>query len=169
MWASTVRSTRRTGRRVRAHCDSPIPAIQFARLSGFYPIITTASPKNTDFLKSLGATHVIDRNIPLSDLPDIVKNITEQPIDLIYAAVSPADIQQAAYDMLANDGTLIIVLNPTIDESKRLPSKYIADTFGNPYFPDRRQLSAELWRRIPALFESGDLKVLSKPSPVYAG
>jgi NADPH:quinone reductase-like Zn-dependent oxidoreductase len=36
-------------------------AIQLAKLSGFSPIITTSSKKHTDFLKSLGATHVVDR------------------------------------------------------------------------------------------------------------
>ncbi|KIJ54560.1 hypothetical protein M422DRAFT_24506 [Sphaerobolus stellatus SS14] len=37
-------------------------AIQLARLSGFSPIVTTASPYNETYLKSIGATHVIDRN-----------------------------------------------------------------------------------------------------------
>ena len=52
--------------------------IQLAKLSGFSPIITTASLKNTDFLKSLGATHVIDRN---ADLPSSVKAITSDSIN----------------------------------------------------------------------------------------
>lgn len=35
--------------------------IQFAKLSGFSPIITTASPRHIAHLQALGATHVIDR------------------------------------------------------------------------------------------------------------
>ena len=53
--------------------------IQFAKLSGFSPIITTASKHNETYLKSLGATHVIDRSIPLSELPQAVKAITDKP------------------------------------------------------------------------------------------
>ncbi|KAJ7925123.1 chaperonin 10-like protein [Mycena leptocephala] len=38
-------------------------ALQLARLSGFSTIITTASLKHESFLKSLGATHVIEESI----------------------------------------------------------------------------------------------------------
>ena len=34
-------------------------------MSGFSPIITTASPGNAPYLTSLGATHVLDRHAPL--------------------------------------------------------------------------------------------------------
>ena len=37
--------------------------MQWARLSGFNPVITTASLHNTELLKSHGATHVIDRKL----------------------------------------------------------------------------------------------------------
>jgi NADPH:quinone reductase-like Zn-dependent oxidoreductase len=40
-----------------------IAAIQFARLSGA-TVITTASPANADYVKSLGADHVFDYNSP---------------------------------------------------------------------------------------------------------
>ncbi|CCO30218.1 Protein TOXD [Rhizoctonia solani AG-1 IB] len=36
-------------------------AVQLARIAGFSPIVTTASVKHEDFLKSLGATHIFDR------------------------------------------------------------------------------------------------------------
>ena len=39
--------------------------IQFAKLSGFSPIITTASPRHTARLQALGATHVVDRALAL--------------------------------------------------------------------------------------------------------
>ncbi|KAF8510033.1 hypothetical protein JB92DRAFT_2728841 [Gautieria morchelliformis] len=38
-------------------------AIQLARLSGFSPIVVTASLHNSDLAKSLGATHLIDRKM----------------------------------------------------------------------------------------------------------
>ena len=53
-------------------CSQPLAAmiptistvIQLSKLSGFNPIITTASLHNTDALKEIGATHVLDRNLP---------------------------------------------------------------------------------------------------------
>ena len=38
-------------------------AIQLAKLSGFSPIIVTASLHHAEHLEALGATHVIDRNV----------------------------------------------------------------------------------------------------------
>ena len=156
-------------------------AIQLARLSGFSPIITTASLKNTEYLKSLGATHVIDRNLPLSALPAAVGDITKEPLHFIYAAVAPADIQQAAYDLLAVNGTLVIVQYLAIEESKRVPDKHVTDIFASPFLPDRRQVGADLYKHLTALLESGEIKVpcscsslctmlmsnvLSQPGPV---
>ncbi|KAF8753281.1 GroES-like protein [Rhizoctonia solani] len=37
--------------------------IQLARIAGFSPIVTTASAQHADFLRSLGATRVFDRNV----------------------------------------------------------------------------------------------------------
>ena len=42
--------------------------IQLAKLSGFSPIITTSSLAHADYLKSLGATYVLDRNAPLTSI-----------------------------------------------------------------------------------------------------
>ncbi|TBU21869.1 hypothetical protein BD311DRAFT_555001, partial [Dichomitus squalens] len=42
--------------------------IQCARMQGFSPIIATSSPRNAAFLNSLGATDVLDRSLPPSDI-----------------------------------------------------------------------------------------------------
>ncbi|KAI6002872.1 hypothetical protein EDD15DRAFT_1432033 [Pisolithus albus] len=47
-------------------------AIQFARISGFCPITVTASPHST----ALCATHVVDRNQPLSQIAAEVAKVT---------------------------------------------------------------------------------------------
>ena len=115
--------------------------------------------RHSDYLKSLGATHVLDRNAPLSSLSGVVKDITKVPIHVIYAAISNPDIQNSAYDLLAPGGTLVIVLPNAVEESKRIPEKYIADIFGSVFLPDRRQLGVELYKNISAWFASGELKV----------
>ncbi|QRV84258.1 alcohol dehydrogenase [Ceratobasidium sp. AG-Ba] len=43
-------------------------AIQFARIAGFKTIATTASAKHTDLLKSLGVTHIYDRDVALETI-----------------------------------------------------------------------------------------------------
>jgi NADPH:quinone reductase-like Zn-dependent oxidoreductase len=42
---------------------------QFAKLSGFDYIIATASAKHTEYLKFLGAMHIVDRDIPVAEIP----------------------------------------------------------------------------------------------------
>ncbi|KAF8992290.1 chaperonin 10-like protein [Cyathus striatus] len=87
--------------------------IQLAQYSGFSPIIATASTKHEAYLKSLGATHITDRNIALSDLPSHIAKITVQPINLVLDSVCSAETQQAGYDLLSEGGK-ILVLNPNL-------------------------------------------------------
>lgn len=43
-------------------------AIQFCRLAGFNRIITTSSPRHHNYLQSLGATHIFDRDATADEL-----------------------------------------------------------------------------------------------------
>ncbi|KAG6811821.1 hypothetical protein H0H92_005680 [Tricholoma furcatifolium] len=51
--------------------------LQLAKLSGFSPIVTTASLSNAKYLKSLGATHVIDRTIATSVQAEEIHSYTD--------------------------------------------------------------------------------------------
>lgn len=139
--------------------------IQFARLSGYSPIITTASVKNTEYLLSLGATHVLDRNLSVSSLRAAVKEITTKPFPLVYDAVSSDETQNAGYDLLASGGTLVAVLQTAVTEDKLTPDKRVTCISGNPFPADRRPLSVEMYKQLPAMFERGDLKVCSSRYP----
>ncbi|OBZ66321.1 Zinc-type alcohol dehydrogenase-like protein C2E1P3.01 [Grifola frondosa] len=75
--------------------------IQVARLSGFSPIITTASLHNALLLTSLGATHVIDRKLSHDALVAEATRIAGGPIEIVYDAISDADTQNVGYDVLA--------------------------------------------------------------------
>ncbi|KAL0570055.1 hypothetical protein V5O48_011910 [Marasmius crinis-equi] len=62
-------------------------AIQLLKFAGFSPIVTYASIHHTEFLKSLGATHVLDRKtIAIDEVPAEVKKITDEPVKIIYDA-----------------------------------------------------------------------------------
>ncbi|TFK22021.1 GroES-like protein [Coprinopsis marcescibilis] len=90
--------------------------IQLAHLSGFNPIITTSSLKHAEFLKSLGATHVLDRLLTHSETISAVKDIIgDTPLKLIYAAISNDETQKLGLDLVAPGGHLIITLYPTIE------------------------------------------------------
>ncbi|KAJ3538749.1 hypothetical protein NM688_g6476 [Phlebia brevispora] len=135
------------------------PAIQFARLSGFSPIITTASLRNTELLKSLGATHVVDRHLSSPDFAAAVKTVTSEPIRIVYDAVSTPDIQVAAHDLLAPGGVYVACTGgQNIPMEKRHPEKIVTFVFGSPFWDDRRAIGISMYKHIGALFESGDLK-----------
>ena len=106
----------------------PVPdelnaAIQLLKLSGFDPIITTASLKNADFLKTIGATHVLDRLLSPGVLYAEIRKITPGPLKTIYDAVGVADTQNVGYDLLAPGGTLATVRHVTIPKDRQVPEK----------------------------------------------
>jgi NADPH:quinone reductase-like Zn-dependent oxidoreductase len=84
--------------------------IQLARISGLSPIITTASLTNADYLKSLGATHVFDRNVSTTELRSQISTITQAPLKYIFDAISLPATQTLGLSLLADGGQLAIVL-----------------------------------------------------------
>lgn len=137
-------------------------ALQLAKLSGFSPIITTVSPRNNDLVKSLGATHVIDRNKSPADIVDAVKAITAEPVKVVYDAISEKDTQLAAYDIVAPGGVLTVVQPPSIPEEKLTKDATVKNTFGNFYIEHNKKLGVSLYANLTQLLESGDIK----PNPV---
>ena len=104
-----------------------ISALQLAKLSGFSPIITTASLKHRDNLKALGATHILDRKLSRSVFSDEVKKITgEKPINYVLDAISLPDTQQMGIDILSTSGQMAVVLDPSVEipEDKKVIHAY---------------------------------------------
>ncbi|KAI9573297.1 chaperonin 10-like protein [Boletus coccyginus] len=108
-------------------------AIQFAKFSGFSPIITTASPRNTDLLKSLGATHVIDRHTPSSSFASEIASITTKPIPLAFDTVESS-------------------IKETPGSTKKVVRPH-----GNVQIPANRAIGHALAQNLPALLEAGDI------------
>lgn len=137
---------------------SPVrTVIQFAKLSGFSPIITTASTQHEALLKSIGATHIIDRHRPLSELQDAVKAITPVPIKLGFDAVSTRESLGASYDLVAPGGKLVVALKMNFPQEKLVADKEVASVGGSVHV--QRELGVELFKHLTALLESGDIKV----------
>ncbi|KAF9484841.1 GroES-like protein [Pholiota conissans] len=89
--------------------------LQLAHLSGFSPIITTASMKHTEWLKSLGATAILDRNLDVVALSaEIKKFCNGKPLKYIYDAISSPETQKAGFDILDDGGRIVNVTPPVV-------------------------------------------------------
>ncbi|KAI5951156.1 hypothetical protein KGF54_004230 [Candida jiufengensis] len=77
-----------------------ILAIQLAKLIYGLNVITTASPKNFDYLKSLGADYVFNYND--SDIVSKIKDLTKGKLRFSLDVVGTADTLQKIYDATAD-------------------------------------------------------------------
>lgn len=135
-------------------------AIQLARLSGFSPIITTASLYNRDFLLSLGATHVLDRKLSNVALRKRVHQLVTDPLTYIFDAISIKETQQAAYTLLAPGGTLVVVLKPEVGGDEDRSGKKVLLVLGSFHPPQQnRELGARFAIALTTWLKEGKIKV----------
>ncbi|KAI0328526.1 GroES-like protein [Cubamyces sp. BRFM 1775] len=132
--------------------------IQLARLSGFAPIITTASLHNADLLKSLGATHVIDRTLAPETVAQQAREIAGGPIDLVYDAISVADTLAAGYQATSSQGDFVVVLPDPIPGAEANSQKKVYLAHGLFHTPINHAIGKSLLVKLPELLEKGDIK-----------
>jgi NADPH:quinone reductase len=138
-------------------------AIEFCRLAGFGNIITIASKSSEKELKSLGATHVIDRKLSDDQLEDAVRAITGDELVMALDVYNFGDRQTIGARFLSTTkkGILVsIIRSGSVDESQfREPKKAGYErkpVFCNPKgYPD---VAIPFWENIVSWVESGDLK-----------
>ena len=134
-----------------------LTAIQLARLSGFSPIITTASLHNSELLSSLGATHVLDRNLSTAALKEAIANITSTPITLAFDAVSLPDTQKTAHDILSAGGTLTTVTPPVV--ANKSDDKVVQLVLGWFHPPQNREMGKRFMAVLTQWLADGTIKV----------
>lgn len=137
-------------------------AIQVAKLAGFHPIITTASLHNAELLKSLGATHVLDRHLPSDAVLAKLRELTGgKPLEFAFDAVSLPETQLVAYQALAPSGALAVALPDAIpaEVKKEGDGKRVVYVVGNVHVPPNRATGAELFKRLTEWLETGAIKV----------
>ncbi|EIW57188.1 GroES-like protein [Trametes versicolor FP-101664 SS1] len=136
-------------------------AIQLAKLSGFSPIITTASSRNTSLLTSLGATHVVDRTLPadaiLAELPKLTGG---KPLEVVFDGVSEPSTQVLAYRAVPPGGNLVLVLPDVIpaELKKDGEQKHIVMVRGSISFPHTQAAGLELFEHLTEWLEKGLIK-----------
>lgn len=92
--------------------------IQLAKLSGLQ-VITTASPKNHDLLRSLGADHLFDYRDP-----EVSKKIRELTNDkLAHAVLAEGDIN-AVVESIGASGGKVAVLNPAASSREDVKTEF---------------------------------------------
>jgi NADPH:quinone reductase-like Zn-dependent oxidoreductase len=126
-------------------------------MSGFSPIIATASPANFSLVKALGATHVVDRKL-VGSLGAEVTKITTEPVEYAFDAWSGVETQQALHDLLIPRGRLVI-LNPKKIEER--DGKTVFFVLGVVHIEANRKLGTSLFGALERMLAEGAIKVLS--------
>ncbi|KAI0080916.1 medium-chain dehydrogenase/reductase like protein [Panus rudis PR-1116 ss-1] len=132
--------------------------IQLAKLSGFSPIITTCSPHNFELVKSLGATHVIDRTLSPTKIITNIESIVTSPIEIVFDCFADEDTQHTAYELISDStgGSLIVVRSPKVERPK--PNKRIVHTFGTVHAEKNREVGVDFYSHLTEYLASSDLK-----------
>ena len=145
-------------------------AIQIAKLVYKLNVITTASPKNNEYLKELGADHVIDYND--SDVVKKIKAIGN--VKFALDTISDVNTYQAVYDSTSGTPEVYLdnLLGLTADSIKTDPSRdgtvkfgltlaYISvvkekDLFGTMFYqtPELLQDHTKWWNEVLPTFIS---------------
>ncbi|KAF8990626.1 hypothetical protein BDQ17DRAFT_1433618 [Cyathus striatus] len=134
-------------------------AIKLARFSGFSPIITTASLKNKLCLKSLGATHIIDRSLPLSSLPYEVAKVTPNQLTFAFDAVAIAEVVQAGYDLITAGGIICTVFPELkLEETEGTENMVAYATAFPEHPPENANLTRAIYGMLMSFLESGAIR-----------
>ncbi|KAF8823751.1 hypothetical protein HHX47_DHR9000264 [Lentinula edodes] len=132
-----------------------LEVIQLFKLLGYSTIIAYASARHTDYLKSIGATHVIDRGeVPVSNLAEAAKKIANAPIEIAYNAVGDKDSRAACIDAIIEGGQVPDV-NPQAKNEDPENGKRVFTIFGSPHHPPHREFCRILWKTLPNLVQKG--------------
>ena len=108
-------------------------AVQFAKWKGAY-VIGTASDKNLDFVKQLGADEMIDYK--KEKFEDKLSGI-----DLVFDTVG-GDTQKRSLKVLKNGGRLITTLKPEFENEAKEKNIHLQGYTAQSYPADLRQIAA---------------------------
>lgn len=127
-------------------------------MSGFSPIITTASPAQSDFLKSIGATNILDRNLsPEHLLNELSKIVDKDRIKYVFDAISSEETQQTGFHILPAQGHLAVVAQPSANKPADINVVRVLSVLKLPQ--NIRLLEALYSQKVYGYLEKGSLKV----------
>lgn len=146
-------------------------AIQYAKLSGC-EVFTTCSPRNFDYVKSLGADHVFDYSSPTcaQDIKEASKNTIGHAFDCISEGSSPKITVAAISDAGGVYSTLLPVpenevrqINPKVQYKSTLGYTILGESFkfGPNEMPAKSEdfeFGKNFWKMSRGLLEKGAIK-----------
>ncbi|KAL9123776.1 MAG: hypothetical protein Q9217_006828 [Psora testacea] len=97
-------------------------AVKYATDAG-YTVVTTSSPKNHDFVSSLGAAHVIDHTQTADKIVAELK--ANRPYDTIYDSIGLPPVTNILGEYLGEEGGNYCTLLPLLGPEKPLPSNVV--------------------------------------------
>ncbi|KAI4197397.1 MAG: hypothetical protein LQ350_005948 [Teloschistes chrysophthalmus] len=142
-------------------------AIQFAKLSGYH-VLTTCSPHNFDFVKSLGADVVCDYKDP--GAMNEIRRLTNDKLKIVLDTISVESSAKFCAEAISTEGgaytSLLPITIPRSDVRSDLVLAYTA--FGEPFelgpqsfvaVPEDQAFSAWWWLLAEQCLASGKIKV----------
>jgi len=138
-------------------------AIQLAVLSGL-DVTTTSSPAHFEYLKSLGATAVIDRSA--ADVAPQIIAATGLPVKYVVDCISLLPTQLLGVEILQPDGKLVLVLSAQPPTKTAAEAKAI--TLLGTSGPTGAYVSEPFWDSVENYLERGIIK-LNKPTVLVGG
>lgn len=147
--------------------------IQFGKLSG-YKVAATCSPRNNDYVKSLGADFVFDYSSP-SVVEDIVNGLQGQEVVGIFNAIGGEQSGIACNGVMSQVKTPSsrrhVATVPPLPSS--IPDGVTVEALGSAatmFFDDRKKTAAYIWQEfLPQALEKGVLKAVPEPLIVGTG
>ncbi|KAJ7343163.1 chaperonin 10-like protein [Mycena albidolilacea] len=137
--------------------------IQFAVLAGF-EVITTSSPAHSDYLKSLGATTVIDRSAP--DVAAQILVAAGGAVKYVVDSISLPPTQLLGVEILQRQGKLVLVL--PLDSSAKTAAEAKDVALLGTYGPTGFYFNEHFWNAVEGYAERGVLK-FNRPTVLPGG
>lgn len=130
-------------------------AVQLAKLSGFERIVTNASARHVDFVKSLGADVVLDRAVQ-GGAEDFKAAIGDLPLAFVFDGISEKDTQLLGVKVLQatkTEGSNVVIVQGVNAEAKELgeaqePKVDIKGVFGVSWGDDKKYLSEPFYKAL---------------------
>lgn len=141
-------------------------AIRFLHLSGFTTIITTAAKRHESLVKKFGATHVIDRTLPIDDQVAEIKSIAPS-LQHAWDAIGSKETNRLVARSFGSQGGQFVaslqVDTETLSEHKNVSGKGI---YGSP-LDNHVESATKVWTHLEEALKKGDL--LPTPHKVWGG
>ncbi|KAE8382663.1 chaperonin 10-like protein [Aspergillus bertholletiae] len=141
-------------------------AIQYAKLSG-YKVLTTCSPRNFDYVKSLGADAVFDYNDPAA--PQAIRDYTNDNLKLVCDTVSlesSAEFCDKAISTRGGEYTALLMVKidrENVNDRWTLGYTVVGEAFkfGDipfPAKPEDQEFAEKFWDMSRGLLAEGKIK-----------